>query len=243
MIDLSQKTAFLFDLNNTLVDFHAGGLSDEEKEEIGLQRVSDYLEEMHHISAPSSMLRARFLEPWYAHFEQSAADGFEANADAFLLEALNLGPTDIPRDSMIRIFKALMSEFLQRIVVCRNAVRLLSFLREQGKRMAVVTNCPTYGAVYQDILARAGLAQFFDAAVFSYDRGYRKPDTRMFMDTVNALKVSAGDCVMVGDNLIEDGMGAQAAGIAAVWYNPSGNAAEERTFDYEVSDLGELIRA
>jgi FMN phosphatase YigB (HAD superfamily) len=241
MVDLREKTAFLFDLNNTLADFHGGGLTDEEKESIGLQRVSDYLEENHRISASASMLRARFLEPWYANFAQSEEDGFEANADAFLLDALNLGPTDIPHDSMIKIFKALMSEFLQRVVVNRNAAALLAFLREQGKQVAVVTNCPTYGAVYHDILARAGLAQYLDVAVCSYDRGYRKPDTRLFMDTVHLLKTAPGACVMVGDSLAEDMVGAQAAGIAAVWYNPNGLEALERTFDYDIGDFAEMI--
>jgi putative hydrolase of the HAD superfamily len=64
---------------------------------------------------------------------------------------------------------------------------------------------------------RLGLERHVEAAVFAAEVGFEKPDRRIF---ATAERTLPGDgYVMVGDSLLDDVAGAQAAGWAAVWLN------------------------
>ena len=54
--------------------------------------------------------------------------------------------------------------------------------------------------------------------------------------------VTRGECILVGDSLTSDMRGAQNAGVASCWFNPTGRAkdVEVRT-DYEIRRLEELL--
>jgi putative hydrolase of the HAD superfamily len=82
-------------------------------------------------------------------------------------------------------------------------------------RLALLTN----GApdIQRAKIAGAGLAPYFAVIVVSGEVGVGKPDPRIYTHTLALLDVTAGQAVMVGDNLVNDVRGAQEAGLRAVW--------------------------
>jgi FMN phosphatase YigB (HAD superfamily) len=50
--------------------------------------------------------------------------------------------------------------------------------------------------------------------------GYKKPSPEFFKYISEDLKIHKSDIIMIGDDLDSDVLGAQNAGIPAIWYNP-----------------------
>jgi putative hydrolase of the HAD superfamily len=69
-------------------------------------------------------------------------------------------------------------------------------------------------------LALCGFEPFVDALVVSEEAGMSKPDPRIFHLALDRLGVPADSAVMVGDSWPADIVGARAAGVRAIWFNP-----------------------
>lgn len=69
-------------------------------------------------------------------------------------------------------------------------------------------------------LADTPIQDFFRCNVIASERGWAKPDIRIFEAAAVDLGVAAEHIVHLGDSLPEDIAGAQAAGMRAVWFNP-----------------------
>src|SRR5207248_6567894 len=74
----------------------------------------------------------------------------------------------------------------------------------------------------RDKLEYCGRARFVDALVVSEEAGVLKPDPAIFQIALARLGADAAHAVMVGDSWAADVAGARAAGIRAIWFNPSG---------------------
>lgn len=86
--------------------------------------------------------------------------------------------------------------------------------------LALITN----GApdIQRDKLAGCGLEPYFPVVVVSGEAGVGKPDPAIFAQTLAALEVAPEDAVMVGDNPARDILGANRAGVRAVWIRREG---------------------
>ena len=86
--------------------------------------------------------------------------------------------------------------------------------------LALITN----GApdIQRDKLARSGVEPYFPVVAVSCEAGVAKPDPAIFAQTLTALEVGPEDAVMVGDNPARDILGANRAGIRAVWIRREG---------------------
>lgn len=106
-------------------------------------------------------------------------------------------------------------------------------------RLALVTN----GApdLQREKIGGADLAPHFDAIVVSGEVGFGKPDPRIFSLTLDQLSVSPGAAVMVGDSLRRDVVGAQQAGLRAIWVNRAGaDPRDDVRPDAQIADLSQL---
>ena len=118
-------------------------------------------------------------------------------------------------------------------------------------RLLVATNADD--SAERDVLAalsRVGLDGLVDGVVSSRDVGARKPDAVFYRASLlragrAGLPLAPARAVMVGDSWPNDAAGAQAAGLRAVWLNPSkarrpdGAAAP----DAEIRKLADLPQA
>ncbi len=108
-------------------------------------------------------------------------------------------------------------------------------------RLGLISNFD-HGATAKRILAEHGLCDFFDVILISDDFGRRKPHRSIFDAALQALGVTAGEALFVGDSIEDDVIGAHGLGLPVVWLNPKGKPlpAGVDAPKHMISALGEL---
>lgn len=106
------------------------------------------------------------------------------------------------------------------IALFPDALATLAELRRRGVCLALITN--GLQMTHLEKVAHLGLEEPFDHVLIADAVGFFKPDRRIFEHALALCKCDAQDAVMIGDNLVSDIGGAQAAGIKGFWYNPEG---------------------
>jgi putative hydrolase of the HAD superfamily len=84
----------------------------------------------------------------------------------------------------------------------------------------------------------SGIDHYFDNLITSEKAGALKPHRKIFDYTMKLLKATPDECVMIGDEPTKDILGAQNAGIAAIYFNPKG---EKLDGVKSISNLNELM--
>ncbi|MEV5895225.1 HAD family hydrolase [Nonomuraea fuscirosea] len=113
-------------------------------------------------------------------------------------------------------------------------------LRGAGWRVGIVTNGMAENQIGK--LRRTGLADAVDGYAVSEAEGIRKPETGLFEIAAERCGTSlARGGWMVGDNLIADIEGGQAAGLRTIWIDRRTWPAQEHRADHVVGDATEAI--
>ena len=99
---------------------------------------------------------------------------------------------------------------------------VLQTLHERGCRVAVVSNIHFD---FRPEFAAAGIDEYVDAFVLSFEHGIQKPDPRMFELALESLSVDAHEAVMVGDQVALDAPAIRAG--VATWLLPGGGRADQ----------------
>ena len=101
------------------------------------------------------------------------------------------------------------------------AKETLSKLRTRGLKTGIITNGTTRTQnIKIDLL---GFRSLIDIAIVSETAGVKKPDARIFAQALAGIQTTAGETIFVGDHPQNDVLGAQKAGLRAVWvrsYHP-----------------------
>jgi putative hydrolase of the HAD superfamily len=98
--------------------------------------------------------------------------------------------------------------------VFADARAALPQLRAAGLRLAVTSN---FDARLPRLLADAGLADFFDAVVYSEEVEVEKPHPAIFEELLERLQLTPARVLHVGDSRRDDVEGARAVGMQALW--------------------------
>lgn len=117
----------------------------------------------------------------------------------------------VPGSIALRAFRACIQRSDLYSDVDPDAHTILDHLRDQGIRLAAVAN--SEGAL-EDELAASGLRRYFEAIIDSSHVGVEKPHRAIFDIAFEALGLSPDQCWFLGDGLVNDVLGARAAGIA-----------------------------
>ena len=70
-------------------------------------------------------------------------------------------------------------------------------------------------------VAQIGIDHYFDFVVTSESVGAAKPEPAIFEAALDSANVAPGHVVHIGDDPRRDVLGAQAAGMRSIWYNPT----------------------
>jgi putative hydrolase of the HAD superfamily len=116
--------------------------------------------------------------------------------------------------------------------------RVLRRLR-RTHRLGVVSNLWCPGGLCLEEFRRAGVAELFEAVVFSSDYRINKPSPLLFRKALERFGVSESEVLFVGDDLARDIAGAKATGLAAVWINDG--SVESDVEDFEVAARPDLV--
>lgn len=94
---------------------------------------------------------------------------------------------------------------------------LLTYLRERGVRIGVLSNTMWPRSWHDDVFRRDDVLDLIDGAVYTSEIDWTKPHPEAFRAAMAAVGVSdPGRCVFVGDRPFDDVHGAQQAGMRAV---------------------------
>jgi putative hydrolase of the HAD superfamily len=104
--------------------------------------------------------------------------------------------------------------------VCEELTKLSS----EGYRLGVISN---WDKTAIPILDLHNLTPFFDDVIISSEVGFEKPDADIFHFALNQASVSAEECLYVGDNYYDDGVGSRKVGMDFVILNPYGDLGVE----------------
>ena len=104
-------------------------------------------------------------------------------------------------------------------IVPEDVRRTLPQLKEAGYILGVISN---RDKPFQDVLDDHGIADFFDFSMAAGEVNIWKPDPGIFEHGLQRVNVSAGEVIYVGDNYYADVVGARAAGLRPVLYDPLG---------------------
>jgi len=230
------KKLIIFDMGNTLLDFHKGPYTDEAKDMIGLEAMRDYLYDNHQVQVSLKDLKDHFLDPWYGDFYKRDLL-VELDVRVYvkaLFKTLNL---DCPVDYYL-LMKAFYSQYMKDVCVNEGALDLLKAL-DGDYKIGVISNCILFDDLYKEVFVSKGLDAYIDHYIFSYSRQIRKPDPRLFQECLDHFQVAAGEAVMVGDSLKADMAGAKQVGMTTIWYKDTDH--ETDLVDYKIKKLIECI--
>lgn len=199
----------LFDLDDTLFDFHAD-------ERVALSRTFEALgmELTDEIAACYSRINQA---QWQA-LERGELTRAQLQLRRYELLFEQLGASTALAPQAAKLYP----QFLARSYHYLPGAKEL-LLRLQGRyRLSLVSNGNL--AVQQGRLARSGIGAYFSNIFISEQMGAEKPNVRFFELLEQSLEgYERTQTVIVGDSLTSDMQGGKNAGIRTVWYCPKAN--------------------
>jgi len=202
----------IFDLGGTLVYF--GGDWDEVIAQ-GAADLAAFLADQG--LALDQQVFARMFPEWrkYAYLE-AEADGVERTAEMTLRRALaGFGYQEVDDELVTRGIQVFFQHEERCWRAYPDAVPTLLRLTEAGYRLGLISNA-TDDPLIQRIVDREGFRPWLSPVVTSAAFGVRKPDPAIFRRVLEEWGLPAEACVMVGDNLQADILGAHRAGMRGV---------------------------
>ena len=97
------------------------------------------------------------------------------------------------------------------------AKQMLENLRAKGYRLFAASN--SFGHLQRSRLEQAGILDYFEDTYISMDIGYDKPDIRFYQAALKRCGLQANEVLMIGDSMTTDVLGAQAAGMDALFFD------------------------
>lgn len=114
---------------------------------------------------------------------------------------------------------------------------VMAYLKEKDIRIGIGTDMTA--ALQFEKLIRLKLLSYIDFMVSSEEAGAEKPDKVFFDLCLKKAGCASEECLFVGDSLKKDVLGAQNAGMQAVWFRLQGKDPEQNI--HQIRDMKELI--
>jgi HAD superfamily hydrolase (TIGR01509 family) len=233
--------AIIFDMGNTLLRYDPPDLRWRACEEPGIDSL---YWELIGLGYCQKLSRDAFVDRLFNKLQQGwqAAVAGQANlraADwiAGCLKELRVPPDVVPIDELVALYIAPRRKTLH---ANPGAAETLAQLREQGYRLGLISNTVWPGRFHSADLASLELLPFLEHLTFSGDAGLWKPFPAIFQTTAEALGANPAETVFVGDSPQEDILGAQAAGMRAIWMHTTEFPLGTVQPDGQITRLSEL---
>jgi 2-haloacid dehalogenase len=219
---------FLFDLDDTLLDFKAS-------EQLSFARTLGALGVGDGIDGLFPQYQAINLALWKS-FELGTVSKDFLKVERFRRTFEQAGLELDPQAASALYLEALSDS----VVLIDGALALCETLAGIGE-VGIITN--GVEQIQHRRIASAGLHRHVSFVATSEACGFAKPDSRFFDYTVKMARAFAKhETVIVGDRLDADILGANRFGIEACWFNPGRlTNATEAVPAYEVARLDEVI--
>lgn len=173
--------------------------------------------------------------PWRAEYDRRRAVGREARWEPHLKRLRKASGSRL-RD--LTLLSAWFAPYAETVVPVDGARRVLKELAARGLKLAIVSNVPVPGKLYQRLLVQYRMSGPVSSWHWSYDSGSRKPSPAMPRAALAALGVAPGAAVMVGDRRGADVAAGLVAGVRTIWLRSQDGGGPRP--DAEIASIGEL---
>lgn len=218
------RKAILFDLDDTLFDFHR---SEREAIENTLASFG--------ITADSAMMDyySRVNDSQWKLLEKGELTRDEVLTRRFKIFYEGIGKPEVDPNETWHRYEHQLSQSWHYI---DGAEDLLSEMCRDYE-LYIVSNGTA--SVQDGRISASGIGKYFRGIFISQKIGFNKPDKRFFDAVLDSLDgLDRSEALIIGDSLSSDIKGGKNAGIATLWYNPhNGKADGEIRPDYEVTSL------
>lgn len=216
-----------FDVDDTLLDFHAG-------EVIAFQQA------MNHIGFNSSeadyLLYEEINSNLWKDFELEKITKDKLRVQRFI-DFFHKKKIDFNAEKMSDIY---LDKLSKQAILIENAKEVV----EKCTKLvpcAVATN--GIAAVQRSRLKKSGLMPYFQYLFISEEMNAVKPQFAFFNEIFKTINCQPDEILFVGDSLSADIKGAVNSGCISVWYNPK---QLENKFDfkadYEIQNIAEVLK-
>jgi putative hydrolase of the HAD superfamily len=127
-------------------------------------------------------------------------------------------------DDIVSKIPMLVSEFQKDEILCLREIRMknalinvdtkilevLSFLKDMGKRLCLISNADIIDVMHWK---SSNLAVYFEDAIFSYEVGYLKPSPEIYEIAMKRMNVKPEQCIFIGDGGSDELKGAKKLGM------------------------------
>lgn len=219
---------FLFDLDDTLLDFKASEKQSfySTLQNLGVIQEFDQLFSLYQIENRALW---KLFEEGKTTKEFLKVERFRKIFNAFKID-IN------PEVASTRYLEMLP----QTVVLIDHAVEICQWLSQKGE-LGIITNGIHH--VQTERIKNSQLAPYISFVSVSEDCGFAKPDARFFEYSVKmAKKFDKASTVIVGDRFEADIQGAHNFGIDGCWFNPDGiiSPSSELRPTFEIKHLSEI---
>ena len=224
---------FLFDLDQTLLDFHS-------TERMALEIVV-------------TAYGMEYTDDLYAHFKAYNKElwlelerGTISREELFTLRFNDLIARCGAADRGIAPLK-INSDFILTMskngILMDGALEFISKLKDSipDARIYIASNGATVNALGR--IASTGLDRYIDGTYISESMGVGKPDEEFFNIILKDIAEPKISCIVIGDSLTSDMLGAKNASLSSVWFMPEGageGVIDAYSIDYCASSYTEL---
>ena len=177
-------------------------------------------------------------ERWFPRYA-SGALAFDAMRAGRLAEVAVAFGLDVPHEAHRSFEEAYAPAFRSAQRLFPDVPELLAAAERLGLPVALLTNSALAPTLVK--LEALELVERFDVVVTTDTLGFGKPDPRVYVEACRLVGVQPREVVCVGDNLDWDVLGAETAGLRAVWLDREGRCTTHPVAS--VRGLGELTAA
>lgn len=143
-------------------------------------------------------------------------------------------------NSISEIYAGAVLQFPPRLI--EGARETLTHLSISGYKLGLICNTGrTPGFMLRKLLEGYDILKYFDSALFSDETIVRKPDVGIFEKSIRELQADKQQTVHVGDNWENDILGAQGAGIKAIWISLEGHGSVDCPVIKSIAELPEVL--
>lgn len=187
---------------------------------------------------PFEGLWARFAEGEQEEFRQLEKFVPSYRKDSWTKGLAALGINDSALGG--KLGEMFFAERRQRPIVYDETFAVLDQLKDKYKLLLLTNGSPDLQR--EKLAGVPQIVPYFDHIIISGEFGKGKPDASIFQHALSRLELEIDDCVMVGDKLTTDILGANTVGMTSVWINRHGM---ERNDDiiptHTITNLNELL--
>ncbi|MDJ0707633.1 MAG: HAD family hydrolase [Leptolyngbyaceae cyanobacterium MO_188.B28] len=231
-----------FDRGDTTNASHQGP-SSEAKEIQRAECLQLFIQKKYQKTISVDQILQTFIDPWKSTFPNRDRRGYELKIDDYINEMLAVYNIDYQEADINQMIFAYGKSHIQWDTPNHGISDLFQYFKAKNIKIGILSNSVMPGWIYQEMYKHYGLAQYIDEYVFSYDVGFRKPDRRIFEYACQKMTLAPQHCLMIGDRVDKDIMGAKQIGMRTIWYNVEKHESDNCNADLEISNFRELLRS